>query len=242
MKKLGTPALTLTLTEAMTLPAPAVEELELVIAPTDTGYGQIVVPNGEILDLTDIPDVSEEELFPLRLLAEASHDSAYWDEGNNESWFTFGGNRITIKFADSSVWLNNQQVKSTAQVADGITFVEVGILSMLEGYTIDQSPELGVSRIGIATPSNDPMVKAVYQIREESDMALGMWSDNTEMATLLQLPEDTFEQAICFTFMNTTSDIMMPAKLADGADEAATKEALEAHRQPQHDTFPWYLA
>ena len=32
------------------------------------------------------------------------------------------------------------------------------------------------------------------------------------------------------------------AKLADGADETAVKEALEAHRQSQHDTFSWYLA
>ena len=39
MKKLGTLALTLTLTGAMTLPALAAEEPELVIAPADTGYG-----------------------------------------------------------------------------------------------------------------------------------------------------------------------------------------------------------
>lgn len=42
--------------------------------------------------------------------------------------------------------------------------------------------------------------------------------------------------------MNTTPDIMVLAKLADGADETAVKEALEAHRQSQHDTFSWYLA
>ena len=199
MKKLGTLALTLTLTGAMTLPALAAEEPELVIAPADTGYGQTIVLNGETLDLTGIPGVSGEELLPLRLLAEADHGSAYWDEENNESWFTFGDNRITVKFADNSVWLDDQQVKSTAQVADGITFVEAGVLSMLEGYTV-------------------------------------------EVATLFQLPEDTFEQAICFTSMNTTPDIMVLAKLADGADETAVKEALEAHRQSQHDTFSWYLA
>ena len=177
-----------------------------------------------------------------RLLAEADHGSAYWDEENNESWFTFGDNRITVKFADNSVWLDDQQVKSTAQVADGITFVEAGVLSMLEGYTVDRNPELDVNRIDITTPNNDPMVKAAYQIREDSGMAFGMRSDNAEVATLFQLPEDTFEQAICFTSMNTTPDIMVLAKLADGADETAVKEALEAHRQSQHDTFSWYLA
>ena len=208
MKKLGTLALTLTLTGAMALPALAAEEPELVIAPADTGYGQTIVLNGETLDLTGIPGVSGEELLPLRLLAEADHGSAYWDEENNESWFTFGDNRITVKFADNSVWLDDQQVKSTAQVADGITFVEAGVLSMLEGYTVDRNPELDVNRIDITTPNNDPMVKAAYQIREESGMAFGMRSDNAEVATLFQLPEDTFEQAICFTSMNTTPDIM----------------------------------
>ena len=213
-----------------------------MIAPADTGYGQTIVLNGETLDLTGIPGVSGEELLPLRLLAEADHGSAYWDEENNESWFTFGDNRITVKFADNSVWLDDQQVKSTAQVADGITFVEAGVLSMLEGYTVDRNPELDVNRIDITTPNNDPMVKTAYQIREESGMAFGMRSDNAEVATLFQLPEDTFEQAICFTSMNTTPDIMVLAKLADGADETAVKEALEAHRQSQHDTFSWYLA
>ena len=242
MKKLGTLALTLTLTGAMALPALAAEEPELVIAPADTGYGQTIVLNGETLDLTGIPGVSGEELLPLRLLAEADHGSAYWDEENNESWFTFGDNRITVKFADNSVWLDDQQVKSTAQVADGITFVEAGVLSMLEGYTVDRNPELDVNRIDITTPNNDPMVKTAYQIREDSGMAFGMRSDNAEVATLFQLPEDTFEQAICFTSMNTTPDIMVLAKLADGADETAVKEALEAHRQSQHDTFSWYLA
>ena len=47
-------------------------------------------------------------------------------------------------------------MKSTAQVADGITFVEAGVLSMLEGYTVDRNPELDVNRIDITTPNNDP--------------------------------------------------------------------------------------
>ena len=222
-------------------PALAAEDAPMVIAPSPNAYSTAITLNSKALDTAAIPSASD-AMLPLRLLAEADHGSAYWDEENNESWFTFGDNRITVKFADNSVWLDDQQVKSTAQVADGITFVEAGVLSMLEGYTVDRNPELDVNRIDITTPNNDPMVKAAYQIREDSGMAFGMRSDNAEVTTLFQLPEDTFEQAICFTSMNTTPDIMVLAKLADGADETAVKEALEAHRQSQHDTFSWYLA
>ena len=90
MKKLGTLALTLTLTGAMALPALAAEEPELVIAPADTGYGQTIVLNGETLDLTGIPGVSGEELLPLRLLAEADH-------GENTFVIAQNGHQIALR-------------------------------------------------------------------------------------------------------------------------------------------------
>ena len=127
MKKIGTLALTLALAGSMTVPALAAEETAVPIS-AGPGDGTALGLNGETLDLTGIPGVEGGTLLPLRLLAEADHGSAYWDEENNESWFYFGDNRITVKFADNSVWLDDQQVKSTAQVADGITFVEAGVL------------------------------------------------------------------------------------------------------------------
>ena len=241
MKKIGTLALTLALAGSLTVPALAAEETAVPIS-ADTGYGTALVLNGETLDLTGIPGVEGGTLLPLRLLAEADHGSAYWDEENNESWFTFGDNRITVKFAYNSVWLDDQQVKSTAQVADGITFVEAGVLSMLEGYTVDLNPELDVNRIDITTPNNDPMVKAAYQIMEDSGMAYAMRTEGSEAEQAFQLPEGSFEQVIAFTSMNTTPDTLVIGKLAEGADEEAVKDALDAHRQAQHDTFSWYLA
>ena len=239
MKKIGTLALTLALAGSLTVPALAAEETAVPIS-ADTGYGTALVLNGETLDLTGIPGVEGGTLLPLRLLAEADHGSAYWDEENNESWFYFGDNRITVKFADNSVWVDDEQVKSQAYVTGGVTFVEAGVLEMLEGYTAEQAED--GSSITITTPNNDPMVKAAYQIMEDSGMAYAMRTEGSEAEQAFQLPEGSFEQVIAFTSMNTTPDTLVLGKLAEGADEEAVKAALEAHRQAQHDTFSWYLS
>ena len=239
MKKIGTLALTLALAGSLTVPALAAEETAVPIS-ADTGYGTALVLNGETLDLTGIPGVEGGTLLPLRLLAEADHGSAYWDEENNESWFYFGDNRITVKFADNSVWVDDEQVKSQAYVTGGVTFVEAGVLEMLEGYTAEQAED--GSSITITTPNNDPMVKAAYQIMEDSGMAYAMRTEGSEAEQAFQLPEGSFEQLIAFTSMNTTPDTLVIGKLAEGADEEAVKAALEAHRQAQHDTFSWYLS
>lgn len=239
MKKIGTLALTLALAGSLTVPALAAEETAVPIS-ADTGYGTALVLNGETLDLTGIPGVEGGALLPLRLLAEADHGSAYWDEENNESWFYFGDNRITVKFADNSVWVDDEQVKSQAYVTGGVTFVEAGVLEMLEGYTAEQAED--GSSITITTPNNDPMVKAAYQIMEDSGMAYAMRTEGSEAEQAFQLPEGSFEQVIAFTSMNTTPDTLVIGKLAEGADEEAVKAALDAHRQAQHDTFSWYLS
>lgn len=239
MKKIGTLALTLALAGSMTVPALAAEETAVPIS-ADTGYGTALVLNGETLDLTGIPGVEGGTLLPLRLLAEADHGSAYWDEENNESWFYFGDNRITVKFADNSVWVDDEQVKSQAYVTGGVTFVEAGVLVMLEGYTAEQAED--GSSITITTPNNDPMVKAAYQIMEDSGMAYAMRTEGSDAEQAFQLPEGSFEQVIAFTSMNTTPDTLVIGKLAEGADEEAVKAALDAHRQAQHDTFSWYLS
>lgn len=239
MKKIGTLALTLALAGSLTVPALAAEETAVPIS-ADTGYGTALVLNGETLDLTGIPGVEGGTLLPLRLLAEADHGSAYWDEENSESWFYFGDNRITVKFADNSVWVDDEQVKSQAYVTGGVTFVEAGVLEMLEGYTAEQAED--GSSITITTPNNDPMVKAAYQIMEDSGMAYAMRTEGSEAEQAFQLPEGSFEQVIAFTSMNTTPDTLVIGKLAEGADEEAVKAALDAHRQAQHDTFSWYLS
>ena len=117
MKKIGTLALTLALAGSLTVPALAAEETAVPIS-ADTGYGTALVLNGETLDLTGIPGVEGGTLLPLRLLAEADHGSAYWDEENNESWFYFGDNRIVVSFSDNSVTVNDAPVE-----VDGVAVV-----------------------------------------------------------------------------------------------------------------------
>ena len=136
--------------------------------------------------------------------------------------------------------MDDEQVKSQAYVTGGVTFVEAGVLEMLEGYTAEQAED--GSSITITTPNNDPMVKAAYQIMEDSGMAYAMRTEGSEAEQAFQLPEGSFEQVIAFTSMNTTPDTLVIGKLAEGADEEAVKAALDAHRQAQHDTFSWYLS
>ena len=124
----------------------------------------------------------------------------------------------------------------------GVTFVSADVFDGWEGYTVNLNPELDVNRIDITTPNNDPMVKAAYQIMEDSGMAYAMRTEGSEAEQAFQLPEGSFEQVIAFTSMNTTPDTLVIGKLAEGADEEAVKAALDAHRQAQHDTFSWYLS
>ena len=241
MKKLGSLALAAALAGSLAVPALAAETPVLISAPVD--YATQITLNGEVVDTAGIPAASSDTMLPLRLLAEADHGSAYWDEENNESWFYFGDNRIVVSFSDNSVTVNDAPVEVDAvAVVGGVTFVSADVFDGWEGYTVNLNPELDVNRIDITTPNNDPMVKAAYQIMEDSGMAYAMRTEGSEAEQAFQLPEGSFEQLIAFTSMNTTPDTLVIGKLAEGADEEAVKAALDAHRQAQHDTFSWYLS
>ena len=236
MKKIGTLALTLALAGSLTVPALAAETPAADAADTYT-----VILNGETLDLSGVP--GDIHALPMRLVAEADHGSAYWDEENNESWFYFGDNRITVSFTDNSVTVNDEPVIDIkAEVIDGTTFLPADIFDHMEGYSAVNGGEAGAITVTITTPNNDPMVKAAYQIMEDSGMAYAMRTEGSEAEQAFQLPEGSFEQVIAFTSMNTTPDTLVIGKLAEGADEEAVKAALDAHRQAQHDTFSWYLS
>ena len=235
MKKLGTAALALTLTGALALPAFAAEETPVLIS-AKVGYTTAITLNGETLDTAGIPAASD-SMLPLRLLAEADHGSAYWDETSNESWFTFGENRITVRFADNTITVNDVPVNTTAEVHNGVTYVPASVFSGMDGFTVTSD----ANAVTITTPNNDPMVKLAYSIMENSEM-FGSRTYEDTLADAYKIPVDQFEQIVAFFPMITSPDTVIVGKLVEGADEKAVTDALEAYRQSQEDTFSWYLS
>ena len=235
MKKFGTAALALTLAGALAVPALAAETPVLISAKVD-GYTTAITLNGEKLDTTGIPAASRTDLVPLRLVAEADHGSAYWDQENNEGWFNFGGDKITVQFEANTILVNDVAVNTTAEVHDGVTYVPAAVLEGMEGFTVAVEDD----SVTITTPNNDPMVKLAYSIMDNSQM-FGSRYDEDMLKEFYQFPVDQFEQIVAFFPMITSPDTIIVGKLVENADEKAVTDALEAYRQSQEDTFSWYL-
>ena len=242
MKKIAALALTAALAGSLAVPALAAEAPVLISAPVD-GYTTQITLNGEAVDTAGIPAAAE-GLLPMRLLAEADHGSAYWDEENNEGWFYFGDNRVVIKFADNSVTVNDVAVDvDAADVIAGVTYMSADVFEGWEGYTVawgDPTAE-GFQSVSITTPNNDPAVKLAYEIQELCSMGFGMQADEQTLTDAYGVPAGSFEQVTAFFPMITSPDTVIIGKLAEGADQAAVEAALETYRQGQEDTFSWYL-
>ena len=242
MKKIASLALTAALAGSLAVPALAAETPVLISAPVD--FATQITLNGEAVDTAGIPAAAE-GLLPMRLLAEADHGSAYWDEENNEGWFYFGDNRVVIKFADNSVTVNDVAVDVDAvDVIAGVTYMSADVFEGWEGYTVawgDPTAE-GFQSVSITTPNNDPAVKLAYEIQELCSMGFGMQADEQTLTDAYGVPAGSFEQVTAFFPMITSPDTVIIGKLAEGADQAAVEAALETYRQGQEDTFSWYLS
>ena len=240
MKKFGAAALALTLAGSMALPALAVETPVLISAKV--GYTTTITLNGEELDAAALPAASD-SMLPLRLVAEADHGNAYWDQESNESWFNFGQDKITVNFDDNTILVNDELVKEKAEVTAGVTYVSSGVLALLDGFTVTWADPTAESfgAVDITTPNNDPMVKLAYSIMESSEM-FGNRTYEDMLTDAYKIPADQFEQIVAFFPMITSPDTVLVGKLAEGADEKAVTDALEAYRQSQEDTFSWYLS
>lgn len=242
MKKFGTAALALTVAGALAVPALAAET-PVLISANPNAYSTAITLNGEKLDTAAIPGVPN-ALLPMRLLAEANHGSAYWDEENNEGWFTFGEDRITVDFDDNSVTVNDQPVEvSGVEVVSGVTFLTADVFTGWDGYTVEWADAAGdgANAVAITTPNNDPMVKLAYAIMESSAM-FGNRTYEDMLTDAYKIPADQFEQIVAFMPMITSPDTVIVGKLAENADQKAVTDALEAYRQSQEDTFSWYLS
>ncbi|MBM6666128.1 DUF4358 domain-containing protein, partial [Flavonifractor plautii] len=197
---------------------------------------------GEELDSAALPAASD-SMLPLRLVAEADHGNAYWDQESNESWFNFGQDKITVNFDDNTILVNDELVKEKAEVTAGVTYVPAGVLALLDGFTVtwaDPTAER-FDAVDITTPNNDPMVKLAYSIMESSEM-FGSRTYEDMLADAYKIPVDQFEQIVAFFPMITSPDTVIVGKLAENADQKAVTDSLEAYRQSQEDTFSWYLS
>ncbi len=240
MKTFGAAALALTLAGSMALPALAAEGTPTLIS-AQAGYATAITLNGEQLDTAGIP-AAPDSMVPMRLLAEADHGAAYWDQEGNQSWFNFGEDRITVNFADNTILVNDQLVKGKAEVTAGVTYVPAGVLALLDGFTVTWADPTAQSfaAVSITTPNNDPMVRLAYSIMEGSEIYANRTSDEL-LSEAYKIPADQFEQVVAFFPMMTSPDTVIIGKLAQGADQKAVTDALEAYRQQQEDTFSWYL-
>ena len=147
MKKAAALGLSLALTASMTLPALAVEAVPISAV---VGYDTAITLNGKALDTSAIPAVDGENLIPLRLIAESDYGSASWFEEENNGWFYLEGGNITVNFADNSITVGDELVKSKATVVSGVTFVDAGVLELFEGYDVAAAED---GSLTITTPT-----------------------------------------------------------------------------------------
>lgn len=247
MKRLRALVLALALAGALALPAladgpvgpnPCPEE---VTPPVPLSCVSPIFLNGEALDLTGLPGVPAMDLLPLRLVAEADHGSAYWDEEENSGSFYLGEHVITVAFADNKIEVDGSEVKAQAFLADGVTFVPAGVLDLLEGYEVNLNPELDVYRTDITTPNNAPLVKLAYQIIDETGMGMGMRNSMEEISTYLGIHTENFSEIVVFSPMMINSDTVIIGKLAEHADKEQALADLKARQDALIASFEYYL-
>ena len=236
MKKAAALGLSLALTASLTLPALAVEAVPISAV---VGYDTAITLNGKALDTSAIPAVDGENMIPLRLIAESDYGSASWFEEENNSWFYLEGGSITVNFADNSITVGDELVKSKATVVSGVTFVDAGVLELLEGYDVAAAED---GSLTITTPNGTPFVQGAYAIRDAAGVYSSMKSGADVLVENYGVPEGALEEAVAFFPMITSPDTIILGKLAEDADVEAVKAAFETYRQNQEDTFSWYLS
>ena len=243
MKKLGTLALTAALAGSLCVGAAAAEP---TLISANTGYGLTISVNGQVLDTTGIPGVEGENLIPMRLVAESDHGFANWNAEENESWFQFDHNLITVEFGDNSVHVTNAsgettQVDMTAQVVNGVTFLPAEIINSLgEGYSAVAESGDG-AQVTITTPNSDPLIQLAYSIVDETGMALTNKLSLSDIEDYYYIDTDNFEQIVAFTPMIVNSDSVIIGKLAADGDAQQAKADLQAYQDRMIASFEQYL-
>ena len=235
MKKFSTAALSLVLTASLSAPVLAAQTIMPISAPLF--YGHSITVNGLALDTAGLPSV-DAGYIPMRLVAESDFGSAYWSEEEGTGSFFMDGLLISVDFSDNSVRVEEKPLEARAIVKDGVTFLPVSILEGKEGYAVTRSDD---GKIDITTPNSSDLAQLAYFISGELKMGRGMKVKPEELKANFDVPVESFTELVAFFPNIINPDTIVVGKLAEGADVAAIKAALEAYRQSQEDTFSWYL-
>lgn len=236
--RIGSAALALTLATSLTTAAFAARgEGQPLISPKPS-YANTLILNGDKLDTSAIPAMEDKNLVPMRLVAEGDFGAAQWYEEDGMSGFYLGGNALEVVLSTGAITLNDEAVNTVAVLYDGVTFVPVDVLSLMEGYTVNVKN----GTIEITTPNNQPVIKSGYAVAEAAKMSQGMITSEQELTDFYQIPAGQFESVFAMFPMMTTPDTLVMGKLAENADVDAIKAALETYRAGQEETFSWYLS
>lgn len=231
MKKLISTVLALTLTLSLGATALAAE---------GKTYANPITINGTAVDVSKIP-ANPAGVFrvPLRAIAEADYGSAEWFQEENLCFFALGNHRVEVT-PDGAITINGEPWNSELKAAfdQGVTFVPVGVLNQLEGWSVSIS---GEGEVRITTPNGAPLTKLTRQILAETECGARMQATQEELEAYQGLPEGCFEELVAFMPLSISPDTLMIGKVAPGKMDQV-KEWFETYRQSQEDTFSWYLA
>ena len=116
MKQIAALTLGVGLTAALSLSALAAGTSGPLIAPPPGAQPEVVevpatgewssgllVLNGTALDPSGLPAAPAYDMLPLRLLAEADHGGAYWDEETNSGSFYLEQYVVNVDFATGAI-------------------------------------------------------------------------------------------------------------------------------------------
>lgn len=240
MKRIGFTALALTLATSLT-PAALAEDLLIAPAPTAGAFTASIAVNGVKLDTSPLPAAAP-SLIPMRLVAEADYGSAGWFQEESRGYFSLDNHRIYVSFTDGSVTVDNAALEGvTATVTDGVTFLPASVIADLSGYGVTLNDAAGSEEIAITTPNGAPLVKLAREIIETTEMASFQKNTDAELKDFLDIDPARYTELVSFSSMIIRADNVVIGKLAEGADRAAAKAELEAHRASIQQSFEQYL-
>lgn len=238
MKKITAFLLAALLVVGIAVPASAEEGLLIAPNPISAaiGYAYTLIVNDDVVDTSAYPQA---EGVPMEALAKADHRSTYFDEEEKVDRGYFEGGTVAVNTETGAITIDGEPVEGvTAAYVDGHTFLPVEVINRLEGY----SAKLEGTTYTVSTPNGAPMIKLSYNIMETAGIRYNMKMELEPMLENFDVSADNIEEGYFFGGMMTSPDCLMIAKVAEGGDIEAVKEAFAAYRQQQHDTFSWYLS